>query len=362
MNNNNIVVIIPRGFRKTLMFEFSHIKYFIPKIINIQNEQTIKWINKDSICHHLVSGNVEEGKTDGILNTGIIESGNSFSKTFDSSKGLINYYCVLHPAERGAIMIYDNQLKDKKSVDNQFRYFRKGLENVRRTSLESILKRYVDPVVLESFDHPNSNIVRNKVLTIVFWDITGFSRLCIILKNEPYMIIGFLHEFFNEANHIIHRHNGILDKFIGDGIMAIYGYKNKDYYDNTGSSSKESILSAIELSKSFTKIRNEWIRIWKDQFNLDIINDLYLKCGIDTGETLVGRITTDSRDQFTVFGSTVNLASRLQERAEKNQIIISEYTKGKIDKEFQTKEIKIKENDRIKSFEYIDRYYELLIT
>ena len=313
MNNN--IVIIPRGFRKTQMFEFSHIKYFIPKIINIKNGHTIKWINKDSICHHLVSGNVEEAKPDGILNTGIIEVGKSYSKIFDISIGLINYYCVLHPAERGAIMIYD-QLTDKKSIDNQLKYFKKNLENIQSNSLELILKRYVDPIVLESFNDPNSNIVRNKILTIVFWDISGFSNLCEMLKGKPYMIIGFLHEFFNEANHVIHRHNGILDKFMGDGIMAIYGYKDKDNYDDKGSSSKDAILSAIELTKSFEKIRNEWNLIWKEQFNLDI-NNIYLKCGINTGEALVGRITTDSRDQFTVFGSTVNLASRLQERAEK---------------------------------------------
>jgi class 3 adenylate cyclase len=50
-----------------------------------------------------------------------------------------------------------------------------------------------------------------------------------------YLIIGFLREFFNEANNVIHNSNGILDKFMGDGIIAIFGFKDNNIYDNTKS-------------------------------------------------------------------------------------------------------------------------------
>jgi class 3 adenylate cyclase len=86
-----------------------------------------------------------------------------------------------------------------------------------------------------------------------------------------------------------------------------------------------------------------------------------LKCGINTGETLVGKLSTVERDQFTAFGPTVNLASRLEEKAKGNQIIISENTKDNLaENRFKLKTIIVDPDDKIKAFEYIDRYYEVL--
>ena len=64
-------------------------------------------------------------------------------------------------------------------------------------------------------------------MSIIFWDISGFSRLCELSKNETYLIVGFLREFFYGADKVIHENNGILDKFIGDGIIAISALKIK---------------------------------------------------------------------------------------------------------------------------------------
>jgi class 3 adenylate cyclase len=92
------------------------------------------------------------------------------------------------------------------------------------------------------------------------------------------------------------------------------------------------------------------------------VTNIDLKCGINTGETLIGKLSTIERDQFTAFGPTVNLASRLEGRAEYNQIIISENTKNKIEykNKFKLKTIIIDLKYKIKAFESIDRYYEVL--
>ena len=81
---------------------------------------------------------------------------------------------------------------------------------------------------------------------------------------------------------------------------------------------------------------------------------------INTGETLVGKIKTEKRDQFTVFGSTVNLASRLEELAEKNQILVSEETKNKIINKFIPRQIPVNPKHKIKGFEYIKKYYQVV--
>ena len=145
---------------------------------------------------------------------------------------------------------------------------------------------------------------------------------------------------------------------MGDGITAIFGFKDNNTYDNT-KSALDAMNSALELDAIFEKIKHEWIKIWKDQFGL-AIEYIYLKCGINTGEALVGKINTEKRDQFTVFGSTVNLASRLEEIAEKNQILVSDGTKNKIINKFSMKKISVNPAHKIKGFDYIKKYYEVL--
>ena len=106
------VIVIPKGFRKTKMYEDHNIKYFIPRIESIKYGEIITWINKDSEPHHLISGDIENDKPDGIFNSGIIHPKKCYSKKFDISTGLIDYYCVIHPAERGFIII-NNTLSNK---------------------------------------------------------------------------------------------------------------------------------------------------------------------------------------------------------------------------------------------------------
>ena len=183
-SNIHNVVIIPKGFRKTKIREFSNMKYFTPKLIDIKNGQIIKWINKDSTTHHLISGDAEECRPDGILNTDAIKPGEIYSKKFDTAIGLIKYYCVLHPAERGYIIIYDKQMnKSKNKTDFETKnYFNKMITDIHTHSLESMLIRHVDPVVVDLYNNPHLDVFRNKVLTIIFWDVGGFSRLNKILN------------------------------------------------------------------------------------------------------------------------------------------------------------------------------------
>ncbi|HEX6294134.1 MAG TPA: hypothetical protein VFZ46_03190, partial [Nitrososphaeraceae archaeon] len=162
------VIIIPKGFRKTKMHEDHNIKYFTPRIESINYGETITWINNDSEFHHLISGDIEYGKPDGIFNSGIIQPQKCYSKKFNTTTGLVRYYCVMHPAERGFIIIND-KLSDKTEdyIRNiKFNYLNKILTNVPSQPIESMLIRFVDPIILETFNDPNLDIFRNKVLSI----------------------------------------------------------------------------------------------------------------------------------------------------------------------------------------------------
>ena len=278
----------------------------------------------------MVSGNAEHGRPDGILNTGIIESGKSFSKRFDISiPSSIPYFCIRHPEERGTIVIYNkyqDEMNMKETIDHIKQVFTFDNVKLQQQDIASTLSRYEDPVIREGYYHHELETIHNRILTIVFWDISGFSNLCNILKNEPHLIVEFLQEYFSMANKIIHKHKGILDKFIGDRIMAYFFYKDSD--DGT-EGAFNSINAAFELQKSFEEIKAEWIEIWKKQFHHKVTT-IDLKCGINTGETLIGKLSTIERDQFTAFGPTVNLASRLEEKAEDNQLLYLKILKIKL--------------------------------
>ena len=157
----NKVIVIPKGFKKTKMHEVHNIKYFTPRIVSIKDGETISWINKDSGSHHLISGDIENGKPDGIFNSEIIQSQKCYSKKYDVPSRLIRYYCVIHPAEQGFIVINRTISGTNSDINSsEIKYLNKISSNVRNQSIESMLIRYVDPIILEIFNYPNLEIFR----------------------------------------------------------------------------------------------------------------------------------------------------------------------------------------------------------
>ena len=201
----------------------------------------------------------------------------------------------------------------------------------------TFLKRYFDPKVFGVIDrNPELLNIQSKTLTMVFWDIRNFSSLCEILKAHPTLIAGFLREYFKVASEVIFKHQGVLDKFIGDGVMALFGALNgKD--EEGHQDACDAIKAAIELRKCFEQVRNDWMEQWVLYTPQNI--DIGLACGIHTGETLVGNVGTESSDQFTALGPHVNLAQRIESRATKGQILISASTKARISNHFEVNKI-----------------------
>jgi class 3 adenylate cyclase len=91
-------------------------------------------------------------------------------------------------------------------------------------------------------------------LTIVFWDLSGFSALCEKIKEHSLLVVEFLKEYYTKATEIIHKYNGVLDKFIGDGVMAFFGFQSRGD-DHVSKYAIDAINAAIELKDSFEKIK-----------------------------------------------------------------------------------------------------------
>ncbi len=179
------------------------------------------------------------------------------------------------------------------------------------------LVKYFDSKIFNILKDPEQRTLKNKYLSVVFWDISGFANLCNKLVDEPFAITELLKLYFQEANDIIHRYDGIIDKFIGDGVMAYFGYSSNEKYEIAS----HAINAALDLREKFKDTKAYWSTKFIDKsISLD---DVYLKCGIHIGNVLFGLLETKDRNQITLVGTNVNFASRLEGIAEKNQIVVS---------------------------------------
>ncbi len=206
------------------------------------------------------------------------------------------------------------------------------------------LKRYFDPKIFDAIEtNPSILEISSRTVTIAFWDIRGFSRLCESLKAHPTLISGFLRDYSESAARIIFQNDGVLDKFIGDGVMALFGILNK--------SESEKLCGVIEAVKCANEFRVEFDKVfkrWVDEWSMYVPDkiEIGLGCGIHTGEALVGNVGTSFRDQFTALGPHVNFASRIESRSNAGQILLSQpaaaRAKGKMNlfKVFEIDDIK----------------------
>lgn len=88
------------------------------------------------------------------------------------------------------------------------------------------LQRQLDSAVVEYLSNPHAPLIQNKILTIVFWDISHFSNLSEKLKQYSELVAMFLNEYLAIAIPIIHEHGGVVDKFMEDGILHTLDSRN----------------------------------------------------------------------------------------------------------------------------------------
>lgn len=160
------------------------------------------------------------------------------------------------------------------------------------------------------------NSVEEKELTILFSDIAGFTSWC--NKNSPQTIHKILNEYYSHMVSIVFKHNGTIDKYIGDGLMVIFG--DPEALDNP---SKNAVNAAIEMQKSCEQLRQKW--------GPSGVIDLHIRIGINYGKVVVGNMGSENRMDYTALGSHVNLAQRLESKAPKDGILVSNSIIDKLD-------------------------------
>ncbi|MCS6874484.1 MAG: FHA domain-containing protein [Pyrinomonadaceae bacterium] len=183
-------------------------------------------------------------------------------------------------------------------------------EEIARSNYSRFMPEYVVNQILSNPDSFRLGGVNQKI-TVLFADIRGFTS---ISENEnPERIVELLNRYFSVMSEIIFSHGGTLDKYIGDGLMAIFGAPNVSLEDATN-----AVKCAIAMQKRLTELNEE---LKKDGFQ-----QIGIGIGLHTGVATVGYIGSERRSEYTAIGDTVNLASRLEELAQINEILISEAT------------------------------------
>lgn len=242
-------------------------------------------------------------------------------KSLDRYQALeLGAFDVVEKNIRGSMAVTEINLKTRAAL-----HYREWSKEI------NFLRRYFDKRLFETIvSNPSVLEMRSKVITIAFWDIRGFSRLCEILKAQPNLISGFLKDYCESAARCIFQNNGILDKFIGDGVMALFGVLEESGQEDLAA--KSAVQTGIDFAREFQKLLEKWVPLWQ-KYVPDKI-EIGLGCGIHTAETLVGNVGTDCSDQFTALGPAVNLASRIESRSLANEILISQSTYIRTNKDF----------------------------
>ncbi|MBQ3642079.1 adenylate/guanylate cyclase domain-containing protein [bacterium] len=187
----------------------------------------------------------------------------------------------------------------------------KSVEIIKRAMGKYVSKDVMKKVLLDA-DKLKVGGVRAMV-TILFVDIRNFTH---ISENiSPQEVTNVLNEYFSVIEPIIAKYSGIINKYMGDGVLAIFGEPIKD---------EEHALNAIkcglELKSAVMLLKEKFIREGKPKIEIGI--------GINTGEVFAGNIGTDDRLEYTVIGDNVNLAYRIEAYNQilKTQFLISQYT------------------------------------
>ena len=178
------------------------------------------------------------------------------------------------------------------------------------------LARYLTPTVWNAVKDGNEDALHTerKRITVFFSDIAGFSSLSEEMEAET--LTELLNTYLTEMSQIVTNHKGTIDKFMGDGIMVLFG-------DTKSQGLKEDCLRcvamSIEMRKKMKELQSKW-------FNQGIKKPLRIRMGINTGFCTVGSFGTNHYMDYTVLGTHVNLASRLESAADEGEILVSHET------------------------------------
>lgn len=182
-------------------------------------------------------------------------------------------------------------------------------QKVQEDRIKNNLQRYVSPQLVDAIiksEDEDAFEPQSKNITTLFSDIRNFTLKCEALP--PERMVYYLNRYFSEMVEIIFHHNGAINKFVGDMIVALFGAP----YDLENDAA-QAVQAAIDMQKRLDSFDDPWIR---ENFLTGI--------GISKGDVVVGNIGSHHHMDYTAIGDAVNVAARLQAMARGRQILVTD--------------------------------------
>ncbi len=187
-------------------------------------------------------------------------------------------------------------------------------ESLERRRLRQVLGRSVDPRVMERLlTKPDVDFLKGErsVLSVLYADVRGSTSLS--ERTDPELLVGFINDYLGRMTEVILSHEGTLDKFVGDEVMALFGapFTQPDH-------ALRAVRVGMEMQAAHQAVMDEWHSRGVDPAPIGI--------GIASGEMTVGEMGCAQRTDYTVIGPPANLGSRICEVAGPAQVLVCQAT------------------------------------
>lgn len=154
---------------------------------------------------------------------------------------------------------------------------------------------------------------KSVIASVLFSDIKGFTAVSEHLR--PELVVTFLNEYMTAMANVVEAEGGLVDKFIGDGVMAVF--LPQDEGDNHA---LRAVQASVRMQQELARLKLRW-RTTRPE-----VANLLMRVGINTGEMIAGNVGSETRMDYTVIGDNVNVASRIESSGVGGEIHISEAT------------------------------------
>jgi adenylate cyclase len=207
--------------------------------------------------------------------------------------------------------------------------YRYIIEEREKRKIRGAFSFYVTPsVVNEMLKNPEKLKLGGdkKELSVLFSDIRGFTTLA--EEMEPETLVNLLNEYLTDMTNVVFEFDGLLDKYIGDAVMAVFGapLEQTDH-------PVRACRTALKMLEQLSKMQEKWKAEGTPILDIGI--------GINTGPMVVGNMGSERRFDYTVMGDSVNLASRLEgiNKEYGTRVVISEFTYDRVKDDFLCREL-----------------------
>ncbi len=184
----------------------------------------------------------------------------------------------------------------------------------KEEQLRAHLSRYIGNDLVDRIMQSSDNLLRKnqrRMITVMFADIRSFTAIS--EQMDPEDVVTMLNEYFSIMVDIVFKNNGMLDKFVGDQLMAVFGHMSDEAVGV-----KDALQAALEMQAATDRLMEKRAKHQQPIFQVGI--------GMNTGNAIIGNVGSENRMDYTVIGDTVNAGARFEKLARGGEILIGEQT------------------------------------